>query len=105
MERKRTLTRYVSYAVAFALMALVLPLSLHAQESRGRITGRVLDPTKATVSGATVKITDSARGATFNATTNNEGLFLVTYLLPGTYQVAVEASIGLSSASPRRSRM
>jgi hypothetical protein len=90
MERKRTPASFVRWAVAFLLMALVLPASLHAQETRGRITGRVTDTTKATVPGASVTVTDVARGTTASTTTNEQGLFQVNYLLPGTYTVVVE---------------
>ena len=90
MQRKLTAASFVPWAVAFLLMALVLPASLHAQETRGRITGRVTDTTKATVPGASVTVTDVSRGTTVSATTNEQGLFQVNYLLPGTYTVTVE---------------
>src|SRR5450759_5327683 len=90
MQRKRTPASFVHWAVVFLLMALVLPASLHAQETRGRITGRVTDTTKATVPGASVTVTDVSRGTTVSATTNEQGLFQVNYLLPGTYTVTVE---------------
>ncbi len=79
------------WALVLVLAALVvLPAALSAQETRGRITGRVTDSTKATVPGATVTVTDTARGTTVTATSNEQGLFQVNYLLPGTYKVVVE---------------
>jgi uncharacterized surface anchored protein len=90
MERKRTPVSLAQWAAVFLLAVLVLPASLYAQETRGRITGRVTDATKATLPGATVTVTDLARGATATATTNEQGLFQVSYLLPGTYKIAVE---------------
>jgi hypothetical protein len=90
MERKRTPASFVPWAAAFLLIALALPASLHAQETRGRITGRVTDTTKATVPGVSVTVTDVARSRTASTTTNEQGLFQVNYLLPGTYTVAVE---------------
>jgi hypothetical protein len=63
-----------------------------AQEVRGRITGRVVDSSKAAIAGASVKATDEARGTTFSVTTGSDGLFQFNYLLPGTYQVAVESA-------------
>ncbi|MBE3135539.1 MAG: TonB-dependent receptor, partial [Acidobacteria bacterium] len=92
MERKCTAARIVPWAVAFLLMALVLPASLHAQETRARIAGRVIDTSKATVPGASVTVTNPARGTTATATTDLQGLFQVNYLLPGTYTVVVELS-------------
>jgi hypothetical protein len=70
--------------------ALALPASLHAQEARGRITGRVVDSSSSAVPGATVTVTDPARGSTSSVTTNDQGLFQAPYLLPGTYRVTVE---------------
>jgi hypothetical protein len=77
---------------AFMLMVLLAPVSLHAQETRGKITGTVADANKSAVPGATVKITDVARGTSATMTTNDEGLFQAPYLLPGTYQVVVEVA-------------
>src|SRR5919199_56045 len=82
--------------LAAALLSLLFILSLQtptsAQESRGKITGTVTDPNKAAVPGATVKVTDAARGTTVTLTTNDEGFFQAPYLLPGTYQVVVESA-------------
>src|SRR6266436_6755959 len=64
--------------------------SLQAQELRGKITGRVMDPNGAAVPGANVKVTDVARNKIVDLTTNSEGLFEAPFLLPGTYQVMVE---------------
>jgi hypothetical protein len=79
-------------AIAFTFTVLLLPGSVHAQEVRGRIHGRVSDPNKSAVPGATVKITDVARASTATVTTNDQGLFEVPYLLSSTYQVVVEAA-------------
>ena len=79
-------------AVLAVLLAASLPVTLRAQESRGRITGTVTDPNKAAVPGATVTVSDPARGTNVALTTNDEGFFQAPYLLPGTYQVIVEVS-------------
>ena len=90
MERKRMPASFVAWAVAFLLVALVLPAPLYAQETRGRITGRVTDATKGAIPGATVTVTDPARNTTVTVTTNDLGLFQANFLLPGTYKVTVE---------------
>jgi hypothetical protein len=81
----------LSCAIIFVLAILLVPASF-AQELRGKITGRVVDPNKAAVPGASVKVTDVARNVTSSLTTNADGLFEAPYLLPGVYQVVVEAS-------------
>jgi hypothetical protein len=90
MKSKFIPASYVSCAIVFALMVIFVPVSLRAQEVRGKISGGVLDPNKAAVPGASVKVTDVARGTTASLTTNDEGLFQANYLLSGTYQVVVE---------------
>ena len=92
MERKRTSAARATCVAALALTALFLAASLDAQETRGRITGRVTDTTKAPIPGASVTLTDAARGTTASSTTGGEGLFLFNFLLPGTYQVTVEVA-------------
>ena len=92
MERKRTSATHATCVVALVLRAFFLAGSLDAQETRGRITGRVTDTTKAPIPGASVTIADQSRGTTASSTTNSDGLFQVNYLLPGTYQVTVEVT-------------
>lgn len=79
-------------ALAAVLLALSAPSALRAQESRGKVTGTVTDPNKAAVPGATVKITDTARGTTVTLATNDDGFFQAPYLLPATYQLVVEVA-------------
>ncbi|MBN2370968.1 MAG: TonB-dependent receptor [Vicinamibacteria bacterium] len=85
MNHKGRRCRLFSFAVLMSIAQIVA-----AQEARGRITGRVLDPSKSAVPAASVKVTDVARGTTVSLTTNDQGLFQANYLLIGTYQVVVE---------------
>lgn len=84
--------KMVSLAAALSafLLAASVPVTLHAQESRGKITGTVTDPNTAAVPGASVKIIDPARGTSVTLETNSDGFFQAPYLLPGTYQVIIE---------------
>jgi hypothetical protein len=75
---------------ALAAICMALPALVQAQELRGKITGRVTDASGAVIPGASVKVTDVARATSVTLVTNEEGLFDAPYLLPGTYQVAVE---------------
>ena len=92
MESRRTRASQVTCTVVLVLTVLLLGASLDAQESRGRIAGRVSDTTKAPIPGASVTVTDATRGTAATATTNSDGLFQFNYLLPGTYQVTVEVT-------------
>jgi hypothetical protein len=61
MKRIGTRARFVLGAVILALTTHVLTARLNAQETRGKITGRITDTSKAILPGATVTVTDVAR--------------------------------------------
>jgi hypothetical protein len=87
VSSRRTLPAIFLMVLA-ALMAL--PQVINAQETRAKLTGRVVDSNQAAVAGADVTVTDAARGTKVNLKTNGDGLFQAPYLLSGTYQVVVE---------------
>ncbi|HEX8117806.1 MAG TPA: carboxypeptidase regulatory-like domain-containing protein, partial [Pyrinomonadaceae bacterium] len=60
-----------------------------AQTETGQITGKVLDPNGAVVAGAAVTVKSVETGRTLSATSNDEGLYTVTNLQPGLYDVTV----------------
>lgn len=81
------------FAIIIYVALLAFPaVSPRAQETRGTIRGKALDTNGAVVPGASVKVTDVARGTTATLTTNDDGLFQAPYLVPGTYQVIIEAT-------------
>ncbi len=90
MRRRFVSAGFAHLAVILLLLAFVFPAPVAAQETRGRITGRITDTSKAIVPGATVTVTDVARGTTATSVTNEQGRFLINYLLPGTYSLNVE---------------
>ncbi|MEP6849567.1 MAG: TonB-dependent receptor, partial [Acidobacteriota bacterium] len=80
------------FAVSLCLVIIVFVQSSVAQETRGTIRGTVLDPNKQPVFNATVTVIDPSRGTKISLTTNGEGFYQATYLIPGIYQVVVEAN-------------
>lgn len=93
MKSKVTLLkRLLLGAAATVFVFTCLLVSAGAQELRGKISGRVVDPNGAAIPGASVKVIDVAKNNTASFTTNNDGLFTAPYLLPGTYQVLVEVA-------------
>src|SRR6185503_8661915 len=62
-----------------------------AQAVYGSISGTVTDPSGAVVSGATVTITSVERKTSDTVTTNDSGFYVKERLLPGNYEVKVEA--------------
>lgn len=83
--RYRTL---IVYLAAFALAAGVC----WSQESRGSITGKVVDPQGAVVPNASITVTNTETNVTNRTTTNETGYFEVNLLNPGTYSIAAEAA-------------
>lgn len=69
-----------------------LARGVHAQAVYGSISGTVTDPSGAVVPGATVTITSAERQTAVQVTTNESGLYSRDRLLPGTYDVKVEAA-------------
>src|SRR5687768_8788103 len=63
------------------LLCLVISNTAQAQESRGTVTGTVVDQSKAVVPGATVVITNVAMGTDVTAVTNETGFFQAAYLI------------------------
>ncbi len=81
----------VARIVKLAWILAVLSPSAFAQETRGEILGRVTDPSGAVVSGATVRAVNTATQVQSTATTNQTGDYVLPFLLPGVYNLSVEA--------------
>ncbi len=78
--------------LAFCLAWMAAPALAPAQESRGSITGKVIDPQGAVIPGAGVVVTNAETNATSRTGANETGYFEVNLLNPGLYTVAVEAA-------------
>src|SRR5258708_1707912 len=77
----------VLVAVCVALTAIV---GAYPQGDTGRILGVVTDQSGGHVAGATVTITDVARGGSPTLTTDSDGAYVALNLLPGTYTLRAE---------------
>jgi hypothetical protein len=72
--------------------SFILFLFVHssaAQSPTGTISGIVTDPTGATIAGAEVIVVNDATRVQSSAKTNDEGIYVVPNLLPGSYRVQV----------------
>lgn len=65
---------------------------LCSQANTGRILGTVTDPHGAAVAGASVKVTDLARGTERNLVTTDAGEYVAPNLVPGVYRVRIVAN-------------
>ena len=77
-------------AVALALAGLLAGAPGEAQVATGTIAGSVKDEQGAAVPGANVTITEVNKGTVGTYTTDADGSFQAPFLIPGTYDVAVE---------------
>jgi len=81
-----------------SLMALIFDFSSSAmaQVVTGTLTGTVVDPNGAVVSGASVTVKSETTGKENSTTTSGDGLFRVPDLPPGKYTVTIAGSGGFS---------
>src|SRR5947209_1467207 len=74
-----------------AIAMLLTAFCLHAQDYRGRITGKILDPAGAVIPGASIKVINVATNAESLTKSDEHGSYASLYLTPSTYMVTVEA--------------
>jgi hypothetical protein len=72
------------------LIALTLHTSAAAQDSRGTITGRVVDSSGGVLPGVLVTVVNTATNTAQPVVTNESGQYTVLYLIPGAYDVRAE---------------
>ena len=73
-----------------ALLSCMVAAPAFSQVNLGRIGGTITDQTGGAIVGATVTVTDVARGVSRNLTTDAAGVYSAPNLIPGTYTVHAE---------------
>ncbi len=91
MKRPSSITSYMLVLSIFVVTIGVLQPSW-AQEVTASITGTVTDPSGAAVVNAKVTATSAERGIAYTAETNDAGLYRLSQLPAGTYDLKVEKS-------------
>lgn len=76
--------------ICLIVAAMSIAAAMFGQGYFGSIGGELTDPSGAVVPGASVILTDQAKGFTFNTTADDSGRYLFTPIPPGTYSVSVE---------------
>ncbi|HBY62713.1 MAG TPA: hypothetical protein DEH78_23060 [Solibacterales bacterium] len=93
LEEARMKSRIRQLALAASLiLAAAAPWELRGQGLTGQIAGSVQDPAGAAVVSATVVIANTGTGLVRQSTTGEDGAYLFTQLLPGTYSLTISAS-------------
>ena len=84
-------------------VALILSTSVTAfgqsQANTGNIEGRVSDPNNAGVPAVTVTATNQATGLSKSAQSNDDGIYRITFLPPGNYNVTTSGAQGFVPSS------
>jgi len=86
------------YSAGFAVICLALvavlmiPNAAMGQDVTATITGTVMDPSGAAVVGATVTAKSVERGTIFKAESNEAGIYRITQLPVGNYDLRIEKS-------------
>jgi hypothetical protein len=76
--------------LAMVCITLAASMAAYPQGNTGRILGVVTDQSGGNVAGATVTITDVARGVSQTLTTDSDGAYVALNLLPGSYTLRAE---------------
>lgn len=76
----------------FALLALIFASLAFGQEERATITGTVTDTQKASIPDATITLRNVATNVLAHTSTNSAGLYFITSIPPGTYELTIEKS-------------
>jgi len=85
--------RQLTFAVLMtALVLCAFAGGARAQSSRGTVSGVVVDPNGAAISGASVRLTNTQTTVTRDTTTNNEGFYRFDAVDLGNHTVTINAS-------------
>src|SRR6266850_26549 len=82
----------VRASILLLTMAILWLAPVRAQEAGGTIVGSVSDPSGAAVASANMTIRNVATGVERATPTNTDGLYVVPNLVPGNYEIKVDAT-------------
>jgi hypothetical protein len=80
------------FAAAVQIILSLNSFPVFAQSNYGSLSGTVYDPQRQAIPGASVQLTSDSTHATRQGTSNEQGIFQITGLLPDLYKVTVQAS-------------
>lgn len=87
------MSKFFRLALATLFLVVTSAVALaQSQASSGQIAGTVTDSAGSAVANASVKVKSSEIGLERDTTTNEDGVYQVVLLPPGTYEVTAEAS-------------
>lgn len=84
--------RILLYSACMVILGALVSVASAQQSATATLSGRVLDPNQAVVAGAQVTAVQKATATERSATTNAEGVFVLTNLPAGEYEVKIQAT-------------
>src|SRR5262245_39117688 len=83
----------VSLSLFLLFGVMIFPgAAVYAQTGQGTLTGSITDSSGAVIPAVAVVIKNEKTGFTYNAVTNEQGIYRVPYLNAGMYEVTYEAT-------------
>jgi carboxypeptidase family protein len=92
MRKNYNYFQWIITLLFVATMSTSVSLIGIAQTETGQIVGAVTDPNSAVIAAAKVKIVNVGTGTERSASTDSQGNYVVTNLIPALYEVTIEAS-------------
>src|SRR5947209_1828023 len=80
----------LSVCAAMVVLFVVGQSTMLGQANSGVVLGRVTDPSGAVVPDAKIVATNQQTGVTKEYTTDSSGNYVISYLIPGNYDVSAE---------------
>ena len=81
--------RSLASLIALVFVLVLAPASLFAQSGSSTISGLITDASGAAIPGVTVTVRNTGTAVTLDAITNEEGVYRVGALVPGSYRVEI----------------
>jgi outer membrane receptor protein involved in Fe transport len=95
--KAKSLALFGAFALSLITMIFLFNEPVMAQATTGTLKGTVVDPNGGIVAGATVTARNEATGIEVTSTSNSDGAFTFSNLLPGKYRVTVATSSGFKT--------
>src|SRR5215475_7043629 len=89
-RRHLILFRVRMFVLCAFLLSLTATLAVAQQPATATLSGRIVDPQEAVVAGVRAVVTHQATGVKRETTSNDEGVYVLTNLPPGNYDVRFE---------------
>src|SRR6267142_1006193 len=82
----------ISTAILLVIGCLLIQVECFAQSNYASLSGTILDPQRQAIPGASIQLVSTSTRAVRQVTSNEQGIYQITALLPEDYKLTVQAS-------------